>query len=93
MLRFRVPLAEIDLPCVAELRALLDAHDVAVDLLVDMGGVRFCDSSGIGALIDTLKRHRAAGSRFAVTGLQPQVRHVFDMMGVLAYLETDLDAA
>jgi anti-sigma B factor antagonist len=87
VVNFRLPMTDVDLPSAGEARALLAGHDPAEDLVLDMGEVRFCDSTGIGALIDAYHRHKAAGSRFAVTDLQPQVRHVFDVLGVLSLLE------
>jgi anti-anti-sigma factor len=88
VVNLRLPMTDVDLPSAGEAKALLAGQDPTVDLVVDMGGVRFCDSTGIGVLIEGLNRHRAAGSRFSVTNLQPQVRHVFDVLGVLPILES-----
>jgi anti-anti-sigma factor len=51
-------------------------------LVLDLHGVTFCDAAGVNAL---LRIHRAGsdtGSRLVLTGIQPAVRHVLDLVGL-----------
>ncbi|MET8232143.1 STAS domain-containing protein [Micromonospora sp. NPDC005298] len=62
-------------------------------LLVDLGGVSLCDSSGLSALLVV---HRAAGS-IRLTGVGPQLRQMLDRTGLTELLAvehatTDADA-
>ncbi len=49
------------------------------DVVVDLGDVQFIDSSGLGALLSGHKNaiHRSAG--FALVGLQPRVKAMFEL--------------
>src|SRR5579884_171326 len=48
-------------------------------LLLDLGGVRFLSSSGLGLLVGLHKRLRAGGGSLAVCGVNPDVREVFEV--------------
>ena len=52
------------------------------DLLVDFGGVTFCDSSGLRALILAARRLQAAGHRLRVIDVSPRVARVFTVTGL-----------
>lgn len=88
------PVGEIDLATQGELRSLLNDLVVAGDvhLVLDLSGVEFIDSTGIGALIGTRRRvHAFQGSLvlvcpdeailkiFTITGLEK----VFDIRPTL----------
>ena len=64
----------------AALYALVDETDG--DVMVDMGGVGFIDSSGLGVLVGALKRARERGSDLRVRNLTPVARKVFDITGL-----------
>jgi anti-anti-sigma factor len=49
--------------------------------VLDMSAVRFVSSAGLRILLKAAKAAKAAGHRFALCGLQPAVREVFDMSG------------
>jgi len=51
-------------------------------LCVDMGGVFFTDSSGIGALITALKTLTGAGGDMCLCALTPEVRSLLELVGV-----------
>jgi len=61
--------------------------DGSVKLVVDLGGVTYIDSSGLGALVGAMKQARAAGGDLRLSGLQGDVRSVFKMTGVLAQVQ------
>lgn len=48
-------------------------------IVVDLGQVKFIDSSGLATLIKAFKRVRGAGGNLVLAGLQPPVRRVFDL--------------
>ncbi len=60
----------------AALRPLLEP------VTVDMSGLEYISSAGIGVLIETYKRLHAAGHAFKLVGLQPRVRNVFAYAGL-----------
>lgn len=64
-------------------------------LILDLTRVDFCDSSALGAFVDIHRRRAAAGYRFALTGIQPEVRRILELTrlaSVLPLHETVQDA-
>jgi anti-anti-sigma factor len=51
-------------------------------LAVDFSGVSFCDSSGIGALIRAHRTAAAQDCRLELHRVDPDVRRVFDLVGL-----------
>ncbi|MFI7585090.1 STAS domain-containing protein [Kocuria sp. M1N1S27] len=51
-------------------------------VVVDLGGVEFMDSSGLGALVGCLKMARQAGGDLRITGAGDQVRVVLELTGM-----------
>lgn len=49
------------------------------DLVVDLSEVRFVDSSGLGALVSGFKNASARNGNLKLSGLQPQVRSMFEL--------------
>ena len=45
-------------------------------LIVDMKGINYMDSSGIGALVAGQKKSRAQGSRFAIMNIREDVMNI-----------------
>jgi anti-sigma B factor antagonist len=56
-------------------------------LLVDMRGVRYIDSSGVASLVEGLKASRDMKSRFALYGLTRTTREVLDLTRLLRVFE------
>ena len=52
-------------------------------LLIDLNGVAYIDSSGMGTLIAAMKQARAAGGDVRLCGLQDDVRAIFEMTRVV----------
>ncbi len=48
-------------------------------LLIDLSGVRFIDSSGLGALVSGFKNASAHDGNLKLCCLQPQVRSMFEL--------------
>jgi anti-sigma B factor antagonist len=49
------------------------------NLLVDLKEVRFVDSSGLGALVSGFKNASARSGNLKLSGLQPQVKSMFEL--------------
>lgn len=88
---------EIDLATVGAFRLVLsdlmvDGH---VDVVVDLTGVSFIDSSALGALVAAHRRARGLGGSLSVAGIQPPVARILELTGldrVLAAYPTARDA-
>ncbi len=97
---FTVELLDGDLPVVVKLSGELDVatsprlraclewlgSDGSPDVLVDLEGLTFIDSSGISAMVMNCKRIRSQGGTFSVVSCQPDVRRPLQITGVLEYL-------
>ena len=55
-------------------------------VVVDLAGVDFLDSTGLGVLLGGLKRVRARDGALALCRAEPQVRKVFDVTRVIEIL-------
>lgn len=75
---------EIDLATQGQLRAELNELIVAgqVDLVVDLSGVTFVDSTGLGALIGARRRVHAFHGSLALVIPDESVRKVFTITGL-----------
>jgi anti-sigma B factor antagonist len=64
-------------------------------LVVDMSGVSFMDSAGVGALVSLFVSRRNHGKSFAVAGLTQQGQAIFQVAGLTKLLPTfpTVDAA
>ena len=75
------PRGDLDMATVPDVRrtlaGLLDRGQAR--LLVDLDGVGYIDSSGIGALIAAMKQARAAGGDVRLCALQDDVRAIFEI--------------
>ena len=64
-------------------------------LVVNLAGVRFMDSTGIGVLVGVWRRVRATSSRLALAAPVPRVRRVLETAGltkILPVYDGDADA-
>ncbi|MCU1357256.1 MAG: Anti-sigma factor antagonist [Acidimicrobiales bacterium] len=52
------------------------------DLVVDLDGVRFCDSNGLGALLGAHCRIDGLGGHLELRQAVPEVRHVLEERGL-----------
>lgn len=61
-------------------REILDLVDSGVEIvLVNLQGITFMNSSGMGALVATLKAVKAEGGQLALCSLSDQVRIIFEL--------------
>lgn len=73
---------EIDLHASPALRAELHSYVEAKTptLLIDFTGVRYIDSSGLATLIEYVRDSKGFAGKFALFGLQPKVKMVFELV-------------
>jgi anti-sigma B factor antagonist len=76
-----VPKGDLDMAAADQMKRVLSGlvNEGSVKLLVDLGNVGYIDSSGMGALVATLKVARAAGGDLYLCALQDDVRAIFEM--------------
>jgi anti-sigma B factor antagonist len=83
---------EIDLSNAASLRGLLAPLTAGADeLVVDLGEVTFCDTSGLRALLDVNSAARARGHRLVLWRVRRHLRSVLDATRLAG--EFDIDDA
>jgi anti-sigma B factor antagonist len=83
------PRGDLDLAVADRLRGrlteLIDEGQTRV--VLDLGGVAYIDSSGLGALVASMKRARGAGGDIKLCALQPDVRSIFDMTRLIKVID------
>ena len=81
---------EIDQHCVSEIRHDID-RQIAIrninSLIVDLGGVEFMDSSGIGMIMGRYKNMVSRGGKMMLVRPQPQVDKVLELSGIKKLFE------
>lgn len=77
---------ELDMVVTDEFRAKvdrkLDEHPVR-NLVINLQGIKFIDSSGLGVILGRYKRIVAGGGKVAVVGAAPQVGRILELSGIL----------
>lgn len=75
---------ELDAHVAPDLQAQIDPllQQPSPALVVDLSGVPFIDSTGLGVLVTTLKRVREAGGTLDVVAAAPRVLKVFALTGL-----------
>lgn len=72
---------EVDLRTSPQLRSAVTERiaDKPARVIVELGGVSYMDSSGVGTLVYLKREAERAGCRLVLAGLQPRVRAVFEI--------------
>ena len=65
---------------------LAEGHDHPGDVVLDLDGLRYIDSTGVGRLLELVTRLRSSGRRVEVVGLSGQPRQVLALVGALPML-------
>ena len=73
---------EIDAFSVGKLRAVLEDVDPDKQVVVDMSGVRFMDSTGINALVERSLRIEGAGGSLRISNPSRPVKRVVEVTGL-----------
>ena len=58
------------------------------EIVLDLAGVKFVDSSGIGALLSVLRKTNALSGDVKLCNLQPNVKSLFDLVRMTRLFET-----
>jgi anti-sigma B factor antagonist len=75
---------EVDLSTSPDLRrTLLETLPNVGRLALNLGAIRYIDSSGIATLIEVLKRSQLLNKEFVLFGLSPAVQEVFRLTHVV----------
>lgn len=79
---------ELDLVSAPRLRnAIATVHGERIsELVLDLSGLRYIDSVGIGLLVATRRRADAESTRLVVRNTSAAVRRLLEMTGLVAYL-------
>lgn len=80
---------EVDIQTVDQVRAVLGEALASgpQEIVVDLTGLTFIDSTGLGALIFGFQRSRDAGVRFRLAHASPPVRQILVLSGLLEVVE------
>lgn len=71
---------EVDLQTSPQVRkALLHCLDEERDVLVDLAGVTYIDSSGVASLVEAFQLARKGGTRFALVGVSEAALRVLQL--------------
>lgn len=75
---------EIDMYTAPQLREYLTEllGDGVTDLAIDVNGVDFCDSTGLGVFIGTLRRLREVGGSMVIVCAREQMLKIFQLTGL-----------
>lgn len=79
---------EIDVSNADELRSALSSLEAAQvdEIVVNLGGVPYIDSTGIGVLVGAANRAKEAGFGFKTIALQPNVSRVIGLLDLTELL-------
>jgi anti-sigma B factor antagonist len=61
---------------------LLRAVAAGPPVVVDLGALSFCDSTGLSLLVTTQERATAAGSTLAIRNASPRIRRLLEITGI-----------
>ncbi len=87
---------ELDLSNAAQLRGPLNevlgaATPPSRRVVIELGGLTFIDSTGLGVLAGAARRYRQADVTLVVRSAGPVIRKVLDLSGVAALIELEHD--
>ncbi len=68
-----------------KLNEVIDDNTKAV--ILDMGGVDYVSSAGIGVVMNVKKSLQQKNANFAMVNLRPQIKKVFDVMKILPVID------
>ncbi|QYG92303.1 STAS domain-containing protein [Iamia sp. SCSIO 61187] len=82
---------DVDVFSVPRLRSVLTEHIGTVDVVLDLAGVAFCDSSALRVFVDAQRRAAAGGRTLEIAHPSAPVRNLFDVSGLRGVLRVTTD--
>ncbi|MCR2806550.1 STAS domain-containing protein [Paenibacillus soyae] len=87
-------IGELDLSVVPQVQGALEhvlrREDLA--LVLDLGGLTYIDSTGIGIIVSILKTRDSLNAPFFVRNIPPAIKRLFDMTGLTGHLKEGTEA-
>lgn len=79
---------DLDLSVATELMAELEPliNKSEATLILNLNGLRYIDSTGIGIFVSVLKAREAMKGSFYVNEIPVKIKRIFDITGITAYL-------
>jgi anti-sigma B factor antagonist len=89
------PVGDLDLAAAPQVRgeAVRQVTDGNSHLVLDLSGVEFVDSTGLGVVVAAAKRARSAGGDVRLCGVSGPVAKVFEVVGLERIFEVFDDVA
>jgi len=87
---FARPRGELDMNTADEFRNSLEdslKKNLVNHLVFNLDRVSFVDSSGLGVILGRYKRLNQQGGRVSLVGIQPQVRRILVLSGLLTIMQ------
>lgn len=84
---------ELDLSVAMQLRNALEpiVHKTNKTLILNLGNLKYIDSTGIGIIISVLKIRDEKNAGFFVRNIPAVIRRVLDLTGVSGFLKEELE--
>ncbi len=85
---------ELDLSVVPQVQGALEhvLRREDLDLVLDLGGLTYIDSTGIGIIVSILKTRDSLNAPFYVRNIPPAVKRLFNMTGLTGHLKEGTEA-
>ncbi|WP_281884682.1 STAS domain-containing protein [Paenibacillus sp. YYML68] len=78
---------ELDLASAPMFRSIaVPAAANAAEMRLNLKGLTYIDSTGIGIIVSVLKERQAVGRSLLVEDIPPKIRRLFDMTGLTQFL-------
>jgi anti-sigma B factor antagonist len=85
---------DLDMTSITEFKTGVAEHLAsAAEIILDLSGLRFCDSSGLGALVLLSRKALAAGCVLRLARPRPAVAHLIELSGIGHVLPVHSDLA
>lgn len=86
---------ELAMDCVTDLHTAQAGYVTrpSTHLVLDLAGLEFCDSAGLGAIVGLRRRVVSAGGTLTLTGVGGQVARLLEYTGLSGYLGIQQPAA
>ncbi|MCX8084567.1 MAG: STAS domain-containing protein [Calditerrivibrio sp.] len=83
----RIDLKRIDVSNVNELNEELNKLKMDKDILLDMSGLQFIDSSGLGIIVGYYKKFKKSNRVFGLMGVNDRVAGILQIVGLLGIVK------